>query len=392
MKKGWVNLFFSVVSVLVLSAGYSAAEMEKKAPSAKKAPAAVSPATGKAAWEEEWERTLAAAKKEGVVSFYAQWSPQTRNALAQAFKDKYGITIEFTPFSRGADMTARASTEKRAGLYLADVFAAGAGSLLTVLKPEGILAPIEPLLILPEVKEGKYWRGGRVPFMDGDKFAVGMLGSIQRYMIYNTDQVKKGEITSWKDVLKPQYKGKITINDPTVTGTGNAVLSLLAQHVWNLEETKGWLRQLIKQQEAVIQRDNRTHIESVARGKYAIGIGPFPDMMTQFIKTGAPIDVVYTKEGTYVTPASGCFGVPTQFAHPNAAKVLVNWLLTKEGQTVFAKSFGNLSMRLDVTVEGVLPIYTAQPGEKLFFDDEADILLRGKLPAIAKEVVDAATK
>ncbi len=102
-----------------------------------------------------WDTLVAQAKKEGVVTLYALWKPATRIALTQAMRDKYGINLEFVPFSRGEDMTAKAAQEKLAGLNVADVFGAGAPSLMTVLKPAGLLGPMKPLLILSEVTDPK---------------------------------------------------------------------------------------------------------------------------------------------------------------------------------------------------------------------------------------------
>ncbi|MDP2718776.1 MAG: ABC transporter substrate-binding protein [Dehalococcoidia bacterium] len=346
----------------------------------------------KPAWQQEWETTLEKAKQEGSVSVYALWRPETRTALTEAFGKKYGINLEYTPFARGAELLAKVKAEQTAGIQGADVFGAGGPTMVATMKPEGVLGQIEPVLLLPEVLNAASWSGGKFPFLDKDKYAIGMIASIQRYIVYNTDMIKKGEITSYKDVLKPQYKGKVTLNDPTVTGVGNAFLSHLAIDIWNLDDTKEYLKQLITDQEVVIQRDNRIHVESVVRGKYAIGLAPLPDGMVEFMNAGAHIEVVFVKEGTFVSPAAGALGIPTKFAHPNAAKVFINWLLTKEGATVFSQSFGNPSLRSDVSTEGILPIFLAQPGEKIYLDSEENILFRGKMRGIAKEVIDAASK
>jgi iron(III) transport system substrate-binding protein len=345
----------------------------------------------KPAWMPDWERTVAEARKEGVVSVYTLWRPETRIALTAAFKDEFGINAELTPFGRGSEMVARVQTEKRAGMNLVDVMGSGVGTLLA-LKPEGLLAPIEPFLMLPEVTDANNWTGGRFPYLDKDKQLVGMIASLQRFIMYNTSMIKKGEITSYKDLLKPQYKGQITLNDPTVTGPGTQLMTHLSIHLGNLNDAKEYLKQLVKQQEAVIQRDHRLHVESVARGKFAIGVAPLPDILAQFMKEGAPVDVVIAKEGVNVTPAAGCFCMPVQVSHPNAAKVFVNWLLTREGQTIFARSFGNPSRRIDVSTEGFLSIFVPQAGEKLYWDDEEAMILFGKWLGIAKEVIEEATK
>ncbi len=362
-------------------------------------PATPAPATVKApevgsklSAAQDWDALVAEAKKEGTVAVYALWRPETRSGLTQAFKQKYGINVEFSPFSRGAELLAKAQSEQRAGLYLADVFGAGGPTLVATMKPEKVLGPMAPLLVLPEATDPKYWSGGKFPFMDKDQMTVGMIASIQRYLMYNTDLIKKGELTDYKDVLKPQYKGKIALNDPLVTGVGNAFFAHLAMDLWGEPAAKDFLYQLVKQQEAAIQRDNRLHIEWVARAKYAIGVAPNPDNMADFLKLGAPIDAVFVKEGVFVSPAAGAIAVPPKLAHPNAAKLFVNWLLTKEGQTVFASGFGNPSLRNDVSTAEFNPMFLAQPGEKLFLDSEEAILYRGEWLNIAKQVMEEASK
>jgi len=346
----------------------------------------------KAESAQKWDSILAEAKKEGAVSLYTLWRPDTRVTLTKAFKQKYGINLEITPFSRGSDLLAKVKAEQTAGLFLADIFGAGGPTLVSTMKPAGVLGPVEPLLTLPEVRDPKVWSGGKLPFMDKDKLAIALIASKQPYIAYNSDLIKKGEITTYKDLLKPQYKGKITLNDPSVTGVGNAFLSHLALHIWSLEEAKQFLTQLIKEQEVVIQRDNRMHVESVARGKFAIALAPNPDNLASFLELKAPIGVVQVKEGAFVTPAAGAFALPVKMAHPNATRVFVNWLLTAEGQETFARSFGSPSMRADVSTEGINPSFVAHPGEKIFPDDEESIIFRGKMLAIAKEIIEKEAK
>ncbi len=360
------------------------------ASSAKSQAAGAAPAM--AGGKQNWDSMIAAARKEGNISLYALWRPETRVALTEAFKARYGIGIDFTPFSRGQELLVKVQTEQRGGLYLADVFGAGGSSLIANMKPAGLLGPIEPLLALPEVTDGKYWRGGRFPLIDRDKTSVGMIASLPRYIIYNTNLIKKGEITSFKDLLKPQYKGKITVNDPTVSGSGKDCFVNLALNVWNFDEAIAFLSQLIKKQGAAIERDNRQHVETVARGKYAIGVGSNPDSLNGLLTAGVPIDAVILKEGIILTAAAGCVAVPVKSAHPNAAKLFLNWLLGKDGQTVFARSFGNPSLRLDVSTEGFNPLFLPHPEEKIIAETEDSILFSNKMMSAAKKVIDEVNK
>ncbi|MBI4334722.1 MAG: extracellular solute-binding protein [Chloroflexi bacterium] len=374
-------LLIALLLLLSCRPGESGAETPKTAPGK---PTAAS----KTAGETEWANVLEAARKEGSVSLYnTAWPSSVRAALSQAFKDKFGISLEFSPFSRGAELMAKVQEEKRAGLYIADVFGAGGTTLIASMKPASLLGHFEPILLLPEVTDAKRWTGEKVPFLDKDKLAVGMLANIERNIVYNTDLVKGGDITAFKDLLKPQYKGKITLNDPSVSGTGNAFMTFLATNLWDVEAARDFLRQLVKQQEVVIQRDHRTHVETVSRGKYAIGLAPSSQFIVEFLNARAPIDILILKEGTLVTPSAGALAVPTQFAHPNAARVFTNWLLSKDGQTVFTKSWGIPSLRIDVPTEGFIPAILAQPGEKLFVQDENTIMFQGKMLDVAKEVM-----
>ena len=349
------------------------------------AESAAGPAGG--GWKAEWEKTVEAAKKEGAVSVYSMWAPDTRTALTQAFKQRYGINVEFTLFGRGSEITARADKEKKAGLNVVDLFGAGASTMLTTMKPAGLLSSVEPVLVLPEVTDAKYWSDNKLPYMDKDKTTLSMVSIPYVHLVVNSNLIKKGEIKSYKDLLRPEYKGKITLNDPSVPGPGTSLLALLGE-VWNIEEAKDYLKQLIKKQEVAIQRDGRIHMESVARGKYAIGLSPYADLLVDMTKAGTPIESIFPREGVYYGAASGCIAVPAKYAHPNAAKVFINWLLTKEGQSVFIRTYGYPSTRTDVPTEGiVLTALLPPPGIRKVVDSEEVTNLVSKWRNMAKEVM-----
>lgn len=346
-----------------------------------------------AAWEQKWETVLAAAKKEGQVTIYSQWGPDTRNLLIKGFKDKYGINVEWLAFSRGPEITAKAQTERTAGINNADYFGTGLTTILVTMKPPGLLGPIGPHLILPEVTDPKAWQIGQVPLVDKDGMGFGMVATAQRYILRNTELVKEGEITTYKDLLKPQYKGKLTLNDPTVTGPGNAMFGHFAQDLYGEAETQQFLRDLLIKQEAVVTRDNRQQVEWVARGKYAIAIAPLVEVTQDFIKQGAPLALVITNEGVAVVSGAGAFGISTVLPHPNATTVFINWLLSKEGQTIFQKGFGNPSARTDISREGLDPLLFPRPGEKVYPESEDVVVVwRGKMMEASKGVIGSLSK
>lgn len=387
----------SLAICLFIAAVVLAASVGCGGPAGTTAPTAVSGPTAtpvaKADWQTEWDKTVTEAKKEGKLVSYSLWSPQQRDAVGPAFRQKYGIEIEFVPFQRGAEMVTKLQAERTAGLNLADVFGAGGSTPITLLKPENLCGPVEPLLILPEAKDPKYWSGDRFPWLDKDKMVIGMVANLSRDFLYNTSLVKKGELSSYEDLLKPQYKGKMTLNDPTMAGASNVMMSFLVRYAWNQEKALDYLTKLVKDQEVVIQTDLRLHVETVARGKYSIGIGPHAAMVAEFLGAGAPIDVVADlKEGTMVTYGTGAMAVSARIAHPNATKVFVNWLLTKEGQSLFARGYGQPSLRLDASTEGISPIYLPQRGERFFYESEEDTIFRAQLNPLIKRTIDEARK
>lgn len=337
-----------------------------------------------------WDSALEAAKREGKVSVYALWGQESRVAVSQAFRKKFGIEAEFTSFNRGAEMLARVRLEKNAGLNIPDVFGAGGPTLLTVMMPAGVLGNIKPLLFLPEVTDGKAWKGGKLPFSDKTGTTIAQLATANRFLVYNTDLIKQGELTSYEDVLKPQYRGKITLNDPTVTGSGNATFSHLAMHIFgNVDKARDYLRRLVKDQRAEIIRDNRLQLESVARGKHSIGVGGRIATQAEFIDAGAPIAQV-KMDKVFISHADSVLGVPLESPHPNATLIFINWLLSAEGHAVYVSSTGNPGLRVDAPTGGINAIFFPDPKEELFLDTEDFITFRGKMQAVAREVIAGA--
>ncbi len=348
--------------------------------------------TRKEDWQQRWDTTLAEAKKEGVVSLYVipLWGSELRTALSDAFKAKYGIGLEFSPLPT-LQLLAKVKAEQNAGLYLADVFGAGSASFTTVLKPSGVVGPIEPMLMLPEVLDSKAWAGGQLfDYDQKDHMMIGLLRVVARTIAYNTNMVKESDINSYKDLLKPQFKGQIALMNPTDTAGG----TYLPNHfinVYGWDEGLGFLRDLIIRQKAAIITDARLHVETVARGKYSVSLGGSTEYKADFMAVKAPIAIKIPAKGDYVSASLGGIGLPTKFAHPNATTIFVNWLLSREGQSVFAKASRNPSRRLDASTEGIDPVFIPLPGEKLVFGTpELDLRTTQVIEAVKGIMAEAA--
>lgn len=382
---------FSILCVAFLLAAFLFAACGPAVSTPPAPPAKGTPVVAKEGWEQKWEKALAEGKKEGVVNVYTSWKPKTRAELTQAFKEKYGINLEFSPFSGTSEIVSKVLAENRSGLYMADVF--GTGVVIINAKRENMLGPIEPLLVLPEVRNPSAWLGGSLPFVDKDTTAYSMIGVLLRNIVINTDLVKEGEITSYKDLLKPQYKGKIVSHDPSVAGASISLVTNLGTNVWGEAQTIDFLTRLLKEQGVVIQRDYRTNMESVARGKYAVNIAPDTALLAEFIALGAPVKAAMVEEDNVIAAAAGGLAVPPKSPHPNASVVFINWLLTKEGQSIFAATMGNPSRRLDASAEGVNPIFIPAPGKKYYRDDLEEVsALKGKWMEISKKIIAEAAR
>jgi len=109
----------------------------------------------------EWDYLVDAAKKEGKVTISIPASAEMRKQIEDHFKKRYGVEVEvFT--ARGSAGVRRMADEFKAGVRHFDLHIGGSASIISGMLDEGILDPIEPWLVLPEVKDPKQWWGGHL--------------------------------------------------------------------------------------------------------------------------------------------------------------------------------------------------------------------------------------
>lgn len=345
----------------------------------------VSDKTPKAAWELEWDKTLAEAKREKRLILYTTTQAGVRQALSEGFKKRTELDLDIVT-GRGGEIAAKLLSERRAGLYLADFYLGGTTTLFTQLKPSGVLRPIMPELFLPEVLDTKLWYKGVLPFMDKEKLIMQtrlMPGGSQMDTAFDPSLVNKEEIISWYDLLKPKFKGKMNLQDPTSAGKGGNLLSnALAFYGLNWD----YMRALAKQ-EPVITRDQRLMIEWVARGKHVIAINPDHDTFYEFKQAGANLGSVIFKETIdLLGGGSSGVGLIANSSRPNAAKLFLNWFLSKEGQTIFSRSYQSQSAREDTPVDHLADFQIRKPNMEYAIETEEFVLNAEKLRPMALEI------
>ena len=332
----------------------------------------------------EWDSTLAAAKKEGKVSVITDVTATLRDALTLDFQNKYGISVALFG-SSGREVPARVAAERKAGQFLWDIYIHGSTTALQAMIPMGAFDPLEPALILQDVKDPKAWRGGAIEFLDPGKTVMVMTPFQRGTIFYNSKLVNANEFTSHKDLLNPKWTGKLVVDDPRRGGPGVATFTFFYLHP---ELGPDFIRALGKQQMTIL-RDYAQEVDAVGQGRYPVLVGGADFVAINRGKQGVPIAIVdprELKEGTDVSPANGNLALFNKAPNPNAAKVYVNWLLSKEGQTIFARANGYVSARLDVPTDHAEPWRVPLPGAIKTYT-KAAMQERGNVQSLLKEVL-----
>lgn len=324
--------------------------------------------------EKEWESLVSEAKKENRVVLYGSLGAEVGSALTDAFKKQYGINVEVFTGS-GGEISSKLLAERRSGIYLADVFVAGSTTPLSNLKPAGVLAPLTPMFVLPELTDPeaikKTWYGGELPWVDREgKYLLAFLAFQSSDLAINTNSIKAQDFKSYKQILNPEWTGKIIQHDPTIPGNGGRWFGVFGTKLLGLD----YMRALVKQK-PLITRDQRLIVDWVANGKAAIAIAPRPDTVSEYIKAGASIQPHHMSEGNYLTCGSGSLSLIDRAPHPAATKLFINWLLSKEGEIVFSNAYGSQSARLDVPTD-LLPTqaFTRYTGVEYFPSEKEEFL------------------
>jgi iron(III) transport system substrate-binding protein len=315
-----------------------------------------------------WEPIVAAARKEGKVAvntFTGQGYARVFKLFTQAYPE---IKLDHTNLE-SADFAPRLIQERRAGVYTWDVTTIPTSTALQVMKQAGAWDPIRPALVAPEVRNDASWRGGfEAGFLDRDKLCYGFTLVRSLGVFVNTDQVKPGELRSVTDLLAPRWKGKLVISDPRTIGSTFWPLTIA-----RLKLGDAIMKQLLIDQEPVLSRDRNQLSEFMVRGRYPIGIGLNVLAIQDFQAHGVGRNVKthLLPEFDYQSSGSAVW-LLNRAPHPNAARLFVNWLLTKPAQAAWAKELQTNS-RL-VGVEPGNPDAVVPAGLNLIQIDSDDML------------------
>ncbi len=298
-------------------------------------------------WEVEWQKLVEAAKKEGKIAFNITNSAENHREVVEAFKAAFpGIEVEFTTFTSGSLWLPRVIQEQKAGIYTWDVTRLATAFAIASARPDGVLAPIRPAIVRPDVLEDKNWIGGfDACFVDKEKqWGFGMAWDLSGVIWINTDLVREDELKNVNDLLQPKWKGRMIFADPPTSGFSWVPLTFV-----RLNMGEQLIKRLIVDQEPTLSKDTRQITEALVRGRFAMGFGVSEVILDEFHAQGVGRNV----KKVFLPEASGPnIGQPLWLVnnapHPNSAKVFINWFLGPEGQAVHTRTARVNSRRPDV--------------------------------------------
>lgn len=249
-----------------------------------------------------------AAKKEGTVSLYSSASTGPSNAIAEAFRKKYGINV--TVYRAGsADVATRVQTEEGAGRPQADA----------LIIEEPALSVLTPFLAAYDSPER-----AAIPA----EFKAPAYTLIRMYTAqigWNTNAVKPAEAPKdWKDLLDPKWKGRFGSLDPHVTATTLA---------WQVMVTKlygpDFLRQFGANQPKLYASTNAMS-QAIVSGEIDLGLTNSFGVI-QMAETGAPMAGITPRDTVLF---GGNVAIFAKAPRPNAARLFCDFACSGEGQTV----------------------------------------------------------
>jgi len=295
----------------------------------------------------DWDDLVKAANAEGEINVHGGPGKLYEQVLTQGFRKTFPQVKVVFSGSSGRDAVPQITRERAAGVYNWDVYVGGTPSILQTLMPAGAFVPLRPAFILPEITDDKAWFGGLdLGWMDSAKRTVlGFEATVTAPVMVNWDFVSHDDLKSHEDLQAPRFANKIVWDDPRLPGAGVGV----AQRLLNNFGAE-FLQRLLAEQKIVYMSNPRQEAEWLVRGRYPIGLGTAAEEIGPFQQQGlgkniAPFDMKLPHPT--MSTGFGTVSMMDHAPHPNAAKLYVNWLLSKAGQTDWGQT-GHNSRRLDV--------------------------------------------
>ena len=265
------------------------------------------------------------AKKEGALVFYTTMDIQNSKPLLDAFSKKYPFIKGDLVRLGGTAMVSRIITEAQAGANRFDV-AVGISPSYMPMRERNLIAPyLSPEF--PSLYNDFYDLKGYWATVYLNTLVLG----------YNTKVITPNDLPkTYEDLLKPQYKQKFIIDIEN-----HDVFVGLSQE-WGQEKAIAYFKGLAKQ-EPVFLRGNTNRANMVSVGERSMTF-VYAQVIERMKQTGAPVDWIPLEPVNVEVNVSM---LAAKAAHPNAGKLFVDYLISKDGQE-FLKTFRRIGPRKDV--------------------------------------------
>jgi iron(III) transport system substrate-binding protein len=267
-----------------------------------------------------------AAAQGGQVVAYTAFA-ESVTAMTPPFKARTGQDVQLVAAGSG-ELVRRIVAEKARPLADA-IISVGGESIDANPAVFAKYAPKEDAAILPVLKVSPNW----IPFSV----------TLATVLAVNTKLVPEAEIpTTWEQLADPKWKGRIAYAG--ADRSGSALIQLL-QILHNFGMDKGWALFERMVENFVITGSSGAVSRGAAQGEYAIGI-TLEDNAQRFIDGGAPLKVVYPKEG--ISFAADAMALVAGGPNPDGGKALIDFIVSAEGQRIIVEKFGRRPIRADV--------------------------------------------
>jgi len=293
----------------------------------------------------ERAKIVEGAKKEGRLVLYAGMDVEEANVFAKEFAKKHPFIKPEVFRSSGEKLLTKFVVENRANVHKADIFQA---SIVQVyqLKNAGLL--------------GKYVSEESGAYAEGFKDPQGYWNAFYLipYVIgYNTNLVPPKEVpASYEELLRPKWKGQIGLE----TEEYQWFYHLL--QIMGKEKGLDYMKRLAGQN-LQMRKGHTLLAQLVAAGEFAMAVVVYSNRVERMKSRAAPIDWVRFKDPTIT--AINAISIPEKAPHPNAARLFVDFVLSKEGQNIL-RGHRRIPARPDVfpdppSLTKGLNLYPARP-------------------------------
>jgi iron(III) transport system substrate-binding protein len=269
------------------------------------------------------QSVIDAAKKEGEVVWYSGMIVnQIVRPIVEAFEAKYpGISVNAARHI-SSEVVLKVQSEAQAGSPLTDVFD-GSSAVFPLMEAD-LVEPYKPEAAADFDARNKnpdgYWTAANLYFL---------------VPAVNTTMVSEDEYpTSFEALLDPKWKGKMAwTTDPSMLGAPGFIYNVL--QVMGKDKGMEYLKKLAGQDIVNVPASQRVVLDKVIAGEFPIGLMTFNHHSLISGRKGAPVKWIKLEP---VIQAINPIGIVKNAPHPNAAKLLVEFILSEEGQTIMQKA------------------------------------------------------